>query len=287
DDKDSSGDYTSDDAVLYGTLTDATGVQYWATDSSTVSGVSGLISTLPQSDPAAFFIEEKDSQDQQEAYVVEPAWDGTDSEVEVGGEDVSAAVSFTGTRSRAQLNTDDNVYQSYDSFGTFVQEDTSGTGSVTINYPDQQAVAGAAFTGAAGGLSTGGTSSEQVSVTYTGVTNQDIRGSMPAVAAVDSQVSQQTKQNADLILVGGPAVNTLVADLAAQGDTWTVQEWRNQHQGEALLQLVEDAFSQGNHALIVAGYMADDTARAAEYISDYGQHQAALQGETQYTPSGD
>ncbi|MDY6769399.1 MAG: hypothetical protein SVU88_00335 [Candidatus Nanohaloarchaea archaeon] len=82
-------------------------------------------------------------------------------------------------------------------------------------------------------------------------------------------------------MVGGPAVNQLVADLAQDNsDVWTAQQWRSQSSaGNARLNLVNDAFASGQDALIVAGYSADDTRGAARYIANYEANQANLQGK--------
>lgn len=239
-------------------------------------------------DAAALAIEPENNAGHEEAYVVSPETDGGNSEVDVGD---AGTILYTGNHngdagySATTLESDDSVKVGYDMFGAYTKQVTDNQGSLTLNMPDQQAVAGAAFTGAGGSLSMGGAGQTEVSVTYTGVTNMDMMGQLPDVGMTDQQVTQSTRQNSDLILVGGPAVNTLVSDLASQGETWTTQEWRTQHQGEALIQLVENAFSQGNHALIVAGHSADDTRAAARYISNYGAHQSTLKGKDKYTPS--
>ncbi|MDY6778084.1 MAG: S-layer protein, partial [Candidatus Nanohaloarchaea archaeon] len=125
----------------------------------------------------------------------------------------------------------------------------------------------------AGGEITAGQTSGTTGETYKAVTGM---GDLPNMARLDTGVTSSVRSNNHLILVGGPAVNQLVADLASNGKTWTQDEWMNQHQGEALLQVVNDAFTQDKHALVVAGHSADDTRAAARYIAEYGQHQQAL-----------
>ncbi len=284
DDVDGSGDFSSDDTVLYGSLKRTSGLQYWSSDTSEVSGVSSLQSYLPDTDPAAVFIQEEDDTDTQKAFVVEPAWDGTDSEVEVGGSDTADALSYTGTWSRVNLESNDDVYVSYNDYGTYASEDTGDTGTVELMYPSDQSTLGTAFTGAGDGLARSASGTQQARFEYRGVKNNRIRGRLPAFASMDTEITDQQRTSRNMILVGGPAVNQLVADLAAQNDAvWTQDQWQDR-EGEAVLQMVEDAFSEGTNALIVAGHSAEDTVRAARYISDWKDHRSSLRGEMTYQP---
>jgi ketol-acid reductoisomerase len=162
---------------------------------------------------------------------------------------------------------------SYNVYGTYTWADTDDGGDFRLHVPDGQAVAGAAFTDSSGELTAGGGGTQSATVEYETVTGM---GMLPDMAMLDTQVSDSVKQSEHLILVGGPAVNTLVSDLASNGDTWTQQEWADQHDNEALLQHVENAFASGQHALIVAGHSSGDTRAAARYISNYADHEQAL-----------
>ncbi|MFC5133497.1 MULTISPECIES: S-layer protein [Haloferacaceae] len=229
---------------------------------------------------------ETGSGDAEAAYNVVPGVDDSDDWVEVGGSQAilwDRASTFGGTT----LDSDDSVTADYDVYGAHVMKDDEDQGSFTLHVPNQQAVAGAAFTGSGGELSMGGGSGTgSGEVTYTGVTNEDIRGALPDLAKTDDQVTSSDRQNSHLILVGGPAVNTLVSDLADDGETWTTDQWRNEHVDEALLQVVEDAFADGQHAMIVAGHSADDTRAAARYVSEWRSHQDTLaDAGMQYSPS--
>ncbi|MDY6768821.1 MAG: S-layer protein, partial [Candidatus Nanohaloarchaea archaeon] len=115
-------------------------------------------------------------------------------------------------------------------------------------------------------------------VTYTALAGTQ---SLPDMAMLDTEVTSSVRQDSNLILVGGPAVNQLVADLAQDNqDVWTAQQWRQQSSsGNARINLVNDAFTSGQDALIVAGFSASDTRGAARYIANYEANQAALQGK--------
>ncbi|MDY6777573.1 MAG: S-layer protein, partial [Candidatus Nanohaloarchaea archaeon] len=153
---------------------------------------------------------------------------------------------------------------------------------VTVTVPEKQLMAQYVL----GEVTTETTGGESVS--YTEVSNPDVFGSGFDLGMVDSSVTQSVRQNSNLILVGGPYVNSLVQDLASSGKTWTKQQWTNQHQNQALIQLVENAFSDGNHALIVAGHKKQDTLAASRYLSNYAAHQSQFSGKDQVVlSSGD
>ncbi|OYT56983.1 MAG: hypothetical protein B6U68_02465, partial [Candidatus Aenigmarchaeota archaeon ex4484_14] len=84
------------------------------------------------------------------------------------------------------------------------------------------------------------------------------------IAVLDTDVNSEDKAG-NLILIGGPAVNTLVKDLL--NNEWNVTDsqaaWLDHFSsGEAMIKLVEDAFGDGSLALIVAGTDAADTVEA-------------------------
>lgn len=113
------------------------------------------------------------------------------------------------------------------------------------------------------------------------------------IATTDADVTASEK-NENLILVGGPAVNSLVAELAAAGKTMTVDDWRAVddsgaavHTGEAIIEAV-DGFAAGKTAIVVAGYAAADTRNAASVLTNYQTY--SLSGSkctvTAATPAG-
>jgi hypothetical protein len=139
--------------------------------------------------------------------------------------------------------------------------------------PSGQSTAGAAFTGADGEVSAtgGGGSGTYEALTPTGFTSQ--------YTALDSDSSvSEAKQNRDLVLVGGPAANGLVSELAQANETMTAGEYT---EGQGMIQLVEDAFSEGNDALIVAGFSGEDTRAAGQYLLNYEQNSDMLAGQDQ------
>ena len=140
--------------------------------------------------------------------------------------------------------------------------------SATVLYPENQRYVQHAV-GSVGEV-TGGDE------TYTAV-DLAAQGNLPDMARLDTEVTESNKANNHLILVGGPAVNQLVAELGDEDKTRTLDEWRDNYDaGDSYVHLVEDAFVEGQHALVVAGYEADDTRNAAQYLANYGANADAL-----------
>lgn len=91
---------------------------------------------------------------------------------------------------------------------------------------------------------------------------------------IDADISTSTL-SVPVVLIGGPVVNSLVADLGVAGKTMTVDDWRTDadadgvadHKDEAIIELVENAFGT-NSALIIAGYDAKDTNAASNVLAD-------------------
>ena len=259
-DSDEDGTVNADSVTINSIGLNSDGLGAYAAGSNAATGGSGALGT-----PASLVIEPEDENDNEHAYVHVPG-DGGD-ELDAGG--AAAAVSYTGSGySQITLESNDDKSVEYDVFGTHTVQDSDGQGSFTLHLPNGQAVAGAAFTGNGGDLTAGGSAG---SVSYTAVTGM---GALPNMARLDSEVTESVRSNNHLILVGGPAVNTLVSDLVDSGDV-DMTELADQGSG-AMLQVVEDAFTSEKHALVVAGYGAADTRAASRYLANYDAHSDAL-----------
>ena len=186
---------------------------------------------------------------------------------------------------------DTNVYKTYTLWGTPIElsGDTTNPLNAKISYADAPAIA-QVFIGepemeVATSATDGTTKTATVSVTVPAIPTAGI-------AKLDSKVSDAEKLG-NLILVGGPAVNTLVAELAADGKAMSANDWRAEDEtGERLnkdkakIQVVEDAFGEGSVALVVAGYSAADTGNAAYVLQNYNTFSSALDGKTEVTVTG-
>lgn len=217
--------------------------------------------------PAAVVMQPENEGDDENAFVLTPDSYDSDDGYSFSGSDARV---YTGSNINVQTmeGTDEDVDAGYNEYGTYVEQDTQDEGSVSLWVPSGQSVAGAAFTGADGSLSAGGSS---------GATSWQPTG-WGDHAALDSDGNvADLKQNQNLILVGGPAVNDLTAELADGNKTWTGDQYS---EGDAVLDLVHNAFSDGHHALVVAGYAGEDTRMAANYLADYTDHSEDLAGQT-------
>ncbi|QKQ98962.1 S-layer protein [Candidatus Nanohaloarchaea archaeon] len=142
-------------------------------------------------------------------------------------------------------------------WGSAVELDSDS--SATVTYPDEQRYQMAAF----GAVGEGSSSGQVMSPT-----------GWPASTA---QLDTEASKDQNLVLVGGPLVNDLTADLASQGDTWNATQYEN-NKDVGVLDLVNNAFN-GNTALVVAGWNAEDTSAAADYLVE-NQGASALEGKT-------
>ena len=225
---------------------------------------------------AAVVVQPEDDSDNEEAYVHTPGVDTDDEELDAGGNDASIFYSGAGGYSGTTqtLESDDDMEVGYNFFGTHTMQDTEDQGSFTLHIPDGQSTAGAAFTAQDGELSaSAGGSGSVETMMPTGWSNQYV--------ALDSDSSiSNAKQNRNMILVGGPSVNSLVGELVEANKTMAASEYT---EGQGMLQMVEDAFTEGNDALVVAGYAGEDTRAAGEFLTNYEENSDALEGSTEVT----
>ena len=156
-----------------------------------------------------------------------------------------------------------NVQYGYTSYGAFITRDSpsSDPGTLTVDYPESQmypqvyvAAKGASF-------------SESGATTTDAVTVQRIQ---VGAAKLASEVSDVKAQNA--ILVGGPCANAASATVMGNPTDCTT----GFTPGEGMIQLWEH--TNGNVAMLVAGYGALDTRNAAQVVANYGDYKANLKG---------
>jgi hypothetical protein len=158
-----------------------------------------------------------------------------------------------------------------DIWGTLLVRDTATSAQpfVEVWYPDTQRIASAFVLG-----------KDATTSASSGASGGVVKSAAPvktALGKLDSEVTSADKSTKNLILVGGPAVNSLVRELADASKTKNRDWYVAQGAGTALIELVADAFASGRSALVVAGHSAADT-RAAT---------SALQNYDAYTWSGD
>jgi hypothetical protein len=146
-----------------------------------------------------------------------------------------------------------------------------GDGSVEFDLPSEEVKANIIVTGP--GETT--TVTQFSSVTINSVAGMD-------VVKLDSEVTDATAKN--LILVGGPAVNSLTAEaLGLSFPTYGADS--GIPEGAALLMSIDNAFGGSNSALVVAGWAADDTRNAARYLQAYATNDLSGDSMTVTGPS--
>ncbi len=191
---------------------------------------------------------------------------GTDDQLEIKAPvitDVNAAGNhYTNEGVSASDSDDDNKYYVTE-WGTLALYDSDNDDDLTIWYPDEQAY-GNAFV-APVGAQISGSSGEVSTVTLNPIN--------VGAAKLASEVSgQETSQN--LIAVGGPCINEAAAvvmglEYPACGADSTIPE------NKAIVKLYEN---DGNVAMVIAGWEAQDTRLATTVVADYTEYADKLTG---------
>ena len=161
---------------------------------------------------------------------------------------------FTASVTTTPAVTGSTLNRYMDVYGTYVLHDTTAPGTFSVSMPSTQAqaIVGVGKNPAPAGGSTGTT-----------VTTEQVVPIETDVVKLDSEVSSPTGM--DLVLVGGPCVNSLVAQLADEGKfPYGCDDWPNTNFGR--VQVIDDAFDAGYTALVIAGTRAADTDLAASAV---------------------
>ncbi len=129
---------------------------------------------------------------------------------------------------------------------------------VSVGIPPEQVYGLVQF----GKVTAGATGSTYTTTTIVPITT--------AVAKLDSEITTSDEAAKNLVLVGGPCVNTLVANLATAGKfDYTCANWPGSN--FAIIKVVDDGFATGKVALVVAGTRADDTRLGTSVLQQYNQ----------------
>lgn len=181
----------------------------------------------------------------QNAVIVKMA-DGSGSGVDLT---IQAPILTSATSYSAAETTDNSVTWYTDRYGAMVKHDTDGQGLVEITYPDQQAEAIVAVGSDPTFTTTAGGSTVETAIKIT-----------EPVSKLDKDIDTKAVTS-DLVIVGGPCVNTLVAELLK--DTVTCDTWAYK---EGVIKEVSGIFGTTHKALIVAGTTKADTRALAAKV---------------------
>ncbi len=149
-------------------------------------------------------------------------------------------------------------------------EDNAGNDIVELSVPDEQVKVNVIVSGP-------GT---EVTTTEGDTVTPKVEPVRDNIARLDSDTKVESdKLDNNLILVGGPCANDLVASLAEDGKTLSCDDWLDgTHEGEARIQLLEGAFTPGKVALVVAGLNAKNTQAACSVLQQYNDYPLAGTG---------
>lgn len=213
--------------------------------------------TLGDSFPMALLLEEKgkdaSNADVRNAVIVESSTDGASTPKM----EISTTVKMTDALapSPASSTADTDISTTLDRYGTHVTIDSDGQNNVKVSYPDEQATVAIGIGADPSFTSAGGAVEVDSAVKITAPVAK-------LASEVQAMITANTL-NADVILVGGPCANSLVATLAADGHVKACDAW---DYTTGVIKEVADAFVTGKKALIVAGTMADDTRSLAAKV---------------------
>lgn len=201
--------------------------------------------------PAILLVEEKDNTGDEYSVIVPVTTEAS------GSNNVAKAdtPTFTADEDSSSLGSNSDITHYVDLWGAFAVRNTNGQDTIKVYYPDEQVSADVFVLSSGAITSASGSSGGAV-----------VKESVPistAVARLDSEVDATSRQTKNLILVGGPVVNSLVAELATAGKTWDRAKYLTNGEGTYVLDYVDGAFASGKAALVVAGHSAADTRSAA------------------------
>jgi hypothetical protein len=212
-------------------------------------------------EPRVTLVEEEDDDGNVGAVSFAATWDDSDDESGVGAPVITwsnNAASNSGTK-----ESDTDITQSVSRWGTWIERDSSDQARVSVWYPDEEVSAAVVVLDNDATASVGGGASGSV------------RSATPiktSLGKLDVDVTSGDRNSKSFILVGGPAVNDLVAELGTAGKTWDRAGYVAQGEGTALIDYVANAFTNGRAALVVAGYSAADTRVATSWLQDFDAH---------------
>jgi hypothetical protein len=252
------GEYTNPGTLgTTANITTAGQITYTVTVSST--GITGVTTIYPNiataiTKPAVIIVEEqsKDPAVKDAAVFYVQDDDTTDKRLELK---TPAYTNAAANMYKDVGTSSTTVSQTATEWGTKVVYDTTSAGTATVTYPDTQLYHLVAVG-----------SNPVISVGASGSVSTDTLLPITAdVVKLDSEMASADKTANDIILMGGPCINTLVAELATAGKfPYTCANWPGRDFGR--VQLISDAFATGKTALVIAGTRAADTDLAARIV---------------------
>lgn len=204
--------------------------------------------------PAVLFLEPKKSDDSSYGdFICVPLTTEGTTTVEIAiGDPV-----FKGTNSGFKtLESDNNVKQAVDKYGSFVVKEETENNIVTINYPTEQMFLDILVTEEGATVTPGHSGS----------------GNIPDIGSVAySDLEVSSVQNRNLIIVGGSCINKAAAKALEVSEGTCGQAFTDATgvgADQFLIKVVDSPYADGKIAMVVAGYEAADTTKAVDYVKN-------------------
>jgi hypothetical protein len=184
--------------------------------------------------------------------------------------EIAAEPSFTGTVTSDSAVSGTTLNRFVDAYGTYVQYDSTAPGTFSASLPSTQSLANVGV-GEMPAPSVGGGAGTITTETVLSI-DQD-------VVRMSDTISEADKTENDLVLLGGPCKNDLVAELNEMGlFPYGCDDWPTRDFGR--VELIADAFADGQTALVIAGTTGTETTLAARIVQSGfpGADDADLEG---------
>ena len=232
--------------------------------SVTIAATDNAGSPTDYDDPVLMLVEEEEENNVKNVIMFPIGHDSTNSRIILTGDP-----KFTGTVGANSAVGTSTIKKWVDEYGSLVtQSDTTTQGRFEVAYPDVQSIATVGV-GATPSIGATGTAGEITTDVVIPITSD--------IVMLDSEIGT-AKNTHDVVLVGGPCINTLVAELATAGTfDYGCADWPGRDFG--MVKLVNDAFADGYTALVVAGTRATDTDLAARVVQT-GTGLSGITGDT-------
>jgi hypothetical protein len=170
--------------------------------------------------------------------------------------EIAAEPSFTGTVTSDSAVSGTTLNRYVDQFGTYVMYDSTAPGTFSASIPSTQSLASVGV-GESPSPSAGGGSGTVTTETVLNI-DQD-------VVRMSDTITEADKTENDLVLLGGPCKNDLVQELNDLGlFPYGCDDWPGRDFGR--VELIADAFAEGQTALVIAGTRGVDTTLAARIV---------------------
>ena len=229
----------------------------------------GGSSPIGQTQPGLLIVEEKDADTNQNTVFVYASTETSGSNFIAKPE---TPLFTDANMQNSALGSDSTITDYVDIYGTYVRRTTTGQDTIKAYYPDDQVITNIYVLGSSATTTT--------SASAAGATVKQAVPVKTALGKLDTEVTTSDRTNKNLILVGGPAVNTLVKELADANKTKTRDWYVSQGAGTAIINLVADAFTSAKSALVVAGHSAADTRAATGILQTYDTYKTDFTGKT-------